>query len=269
MDKLEKALQKAREERGHAALDHGVHPARRTQSAASLAAPPLPPEPPLSFDLVLEKNRIVAHRMRSPEADLFRLLRTQTLQAMAKTGARTLAITSPAYGNGKTTVAINLAVSIALDINQTVLLVDLDLRKPCVHSYLGLHPESGLTTYLTGKADISDCLVRLPFERMSVLPAGEMIEYSSEILGSPKMRALTDELKTRYADRIVIYDMPPLLEQDDPLTLLPHVDAVLLVVQNGVTTQAEIKRSLDILAGANVIGTVLNGAPEKSAISAV
>jgi Mrp family chromosome partitioning ATPase len=185
-------------------------------------------------------------------------LRTQTLQAMEKGGFRTLAITSPNYGDGKTTIAINLAISIALDFKQTVLLADLDLRKPSIHKYLGLEPRAGLTDYLAGHAAIPDCLIRLPFERLTTLPAGQILDHSSETLGSPQMASLANELKTRYPDRLVIYDMPPLLAQDDPLAFLPHVDCVLLVVQDGVTTTDDIKRSLDILSNAKVIGTILN-----------
>jgi len=111
---------------------------------------------------------------------------------------------------------------------------------------------------MSGTADIPDCLMRLPFERLTILPAGKMFDNSSEILGSPRMAELADELKTRYPDRMIIYDMPPILAQDDPLTFLPHVDAVLLVAQEGVTRTEDIKRCLEIMAPANVIGTVLN-----------
>lgn len=253
MDKLEKALEKARRERG-------LPP--RTQNAPGGQTPHAFPASSLRSlrEAGLDRNRIVAHTPRRSEADIFRILRAQTLQAMEKTRARTLAITSPNYGEGKTTIAVNLAISIALDLKQTVLLVDLDLRKPCVHTYLGLHAETGLTDCLAGQAEMSDCLHRLPFERLTVLPAGRTTEHSSETIGSPQMAALADELKSRYADRLIIYDMPPILEQDDPIAFLPHADSVLLIVQDGVTNVEDVKRSLDILAEANVIGTVLNNA---------
>ncbi len=259
MDKLEKALEKARQERGvglasPSAGSLSATPLSSGREAYVAAAANLTPE----FEAVLEKNRIVAHHARSPEADLFRILRTQILQTMAKANLRTLAITSPNYADGKTTIALNLAVSVALDLKQTVLLADLDLRKPSVHKYVGLEPQFGLTDYLAGHAALSDCLTRLPFDRLALLPAGRTVERSSEALGSPQMGRLAHELKSRYPDRLVIYDMPPLLEQDDPLAFLPHVDAVLLVVQDGVTRTAEVKRCLDILAPANVVGVVLN-----------
>lgn len=255
MDKLEKALQKARMQRQDHLTAGRIHGAGATKPSR-LADIPVGTVS-ISSE-ALEENRIVAHRTKSAEADLFRLLRAQVLQTMSKHGYNALAITSPNYGEGKTTIATNLALSIALDLKQTVLLIDLDLRKPSVHKYLGLNPSCGLTDYLSGNAVLSDCLLRLPFERLTTLPAGMGLERSSETLGSPQMAALASELKTRYPDRLLIYDMPPLLAQDDPLTFLPHVDAVLLVVQDGVTKAADVKRSLEILEAANVIGTVLN-----------
>lgn len=252
MDKLEKALQKAKQQRGFGDTTGSRPPAREHTNIK------LPAGSVKITEEQLEENRIVAYLSKSKEADVFRILRAQVLQIMNQSGYKTLAITSPNYGEGKTTIALNLAVSIALDLKQTILLADLDLRKPCIHKYLGLEPKFGLTDYISGKASIPDCLVRLPFERLTILPSGKMLDNSSEILGSPQMAALADELKTRYPDRMVIYDMPPILAQDDPLAFLPHVDAVLLIVQEGVTRTDDIKRCSEILASANVIGTVLN-----------
>lgn len=215
---------------------------------------------------LLEKHRILAHRVRSPDADVFRILRTQILQIMNRSGFRTLAITSPHYGDGKTTIALNLAMSIALDLKQTVLLADLDLRKPNLHEYMGLDPEVGLSNYLLRGASLKECLVRPAFDRLNTLPAGPAIDYSSEILGSPKMAVLAQELKSRYPDRMIIYDMPPVLAQDDSNAFLPHVEAVLLVVRDGVTHTEELKRCLDRLSNANVIGTVLNDTKDTTRI---
>lgn len=210
------------------------------------------------FEGVLDTNHIVSHRTKSKEADVYRFLRTQILQKMKQNGYKTLAISSARYGDGKTTTAANLAVSISQDLKQTTLLVDLDLRKPSLSQYLEIEPQKGLTDYLAGTAEVKDCLVKLPFQRITVFPAGSAIDQSSETLGSPEMEKLATELKERYDDRMIIYDMPPLLQQDDPLVFLPHVDAFLLVIREGVTTIDEVKRSLDIMQSTNVIGIVLN-----------
>ncbi|MBY0406860.1 MAG: P-loop NTPase [Rickettsiales bacterium] len=258
MDKLEKALQKAREQRE----------ARLHQQAE--AQQPLPqrhavtPEdvqkalPVPVHEDYLERYHIVAHRMRDKEADIFRLLRTQVLTIMAQSGYRTLGITSANYGDGKTTVALNLAISIALDQKQTVLLADMDLRKPSVTEYLGIEPPHGISDYYAGTVPLSECLIRPAFDRLNILPAGRPVDNSSEILGSPRITQLARELRSRYPDRIIIYDLPPTLAQDDPIAFLPHVDAVLLVVNDGVTRISEVKRSMTVLGSANVIGTVLN-----------
>jgi len=262
MDKLEKAIEKARLQRGiGSAASHGE--AIRFEPISGLPLKPSASRVSSSVaidDEQLERHRVLAHRARCVEADMFRLLRTQVLQMMLQSGYKTLAITSPNYGDGKTTIALNLAISIILDLKQTVLLVDLDLRKPNVHEFLGVQPSAGLSDYLTSNKPLSDCLLRFPFDRLSFLPAGTPLDHSSEVLGSPKMAALARELKTRYPDRLVIYDMPPVLVQDDPLAFLPHVDSALLVVRDGVTKTSEVTRCLEVLAGANLIGTVLNNA---------
>jgi len=261
MDKLAKALSKAREQR-HASMASTT----RGNAQATYEAPLIAAVNAVKInEATLDRNRIVAHRVRSKEADTFRILRTQVLQAMTQGGMKTLGITSPNYGDGKTTIALNLALSIALDLKQTVLLVDLDLRKPNVMDYLGLAASVGLTDYFMNNTPIADCMIRPSFDRLSLLPAGRVMEHSSEVLGSPKIAALAEELRTRYPDRIIIYDLPPILAQDDPLVFLPHVDGVLLVVNEGITRTSDLKASLRALSNAHVIGTVLNQSDVKRA----
>jgi capsular exopolysaccharide synthesis family protein len=254
MDKLEKALQKARQAReAHAAV---ARPAATAPEASAL--PPVPARPASAHDeRHLETSRVIAHRTRHRDADVFRILRTQVLRAMSDANHRSLAITSPHYGDGKTTVSSNLALSIAQDVKQTVLLVDLDLRKPDLHRYLGVKAPHGLSDHLLDNVPLEDCLVQSAFERFSILPAGRALDHSSEVLGSPKMAALAEEL-ARVPNRLVIYDMPPLLDQDDSMAFFPHVGAVLLVVRDGVTRTADVKRAVAALSGTHFIGTVLN-----------
>jgi capsular exopolysaccharide synthesis family protein len=258
MDRLEKALEKSRQQRATLGLtpSQNLTPAAAESRVSTYVSTALDSE--AVDEAQMEKNRIVAHHTRSQEADIYRQLRTKVLQIMNASGFRTLAITSPQYNDGKSTVALNLGISIALDLKQTVLLVDLDLRKPNLHGYLGMKPHAGLSDYLLHDTPLHECLMRPPFERVNVLPAGLSLENSSELLGSPKMIALANELKSRYPDRLVIYDMPPVLMQDDPIAFMPQVEAVLVVVRDGVTRTEDLKRCLHTLSGANVIGTVLN-----------
>lgn len=265
MDKLEKAMEKARRQREGYTNNNvtALHASGLGSSGTYLAQRNTHTSISEPFPLTaaqLEQNRILAHHSKSTEADAFRMLRTQVLQIMAKSDLKTLAITSPRYGDGKTTIALNLAISIALDIKQTVLLVDLDLRKPSLNQYLGLQNKNGLIEHLIDNVPVSECLVRMPFDRLSILPAGQALDHSSEVLGSPKMAAFAHELKIRYHDRLVIYDMPPVLAQDDTIAFLPHVDATLLVVRDGVTKANDLKMCLERLANTNIIGTVLNNA---------
>jgi Mrp family chromosome partitioning ATPase len=211
----------------------------------------------------LEQHRIVARLRKDANADIFRILRTKVMQLMTRNNLHSIAVTSPRYGDGKSTIAINLALSLALDVKQTVCLVDLDFRQPSVHRYLGIEAEMGLSDYLLHNMPVAQCLVRPALDRMVVLPMNSKLENSSETLGTPKMAALAYELKTRYPDRIVIYDMPPLLAQDDAIAFLPNVDGVLLVVREGATQVNELRQSLHLLANTIVVGTVLNNAAER------
>lgn len=259
MDKLEKALEKARQQRGSATARPPVSPPPMAAGSAPVVPSPGLPESDLDLSPVeLDHHRVVAFHTRNAEADVFRILRTQVLQAMAKSNLKTLAITSPNYGDGKTTIAMNLAISMAMDLKQTVLLVDLDLRKPSIHTCMGIKTTYGLTDCLMYDKPLSECIIRLPFERLTLLPAGTLTDSSSETLGSPKMVALARELKNRYSDRFIIYDMPPILAQDDPIAFMPQVDAALLVVRDGTSKTGDIKRSLQVLQDTLVIGTVLN-----------
>ena len=124
-----------------------------------------------------------------------------------------------------------------------MLLADLDLRKPSVSRYLGVDAPYGLSDHFLYDTPIPQCLLRPSFDRLTILPAGKPLDHSSEVLGSPKMAMLADDLRTRYQDRMIIYDMPPVLAQDDPIAFLPHVDAVLMVVRDGVTEIDEIERN--------------------------
>lgn len=262
MDKLERALTKARELRGYNIANGipSIRPVKPRSPEYSDVVMPKATRPIQVSERNLESHRILAHHTRNKKADIFRILRTQVTKIMTQSGHRTLAITSPNYGDGKTTVALNLAMSMALNLKNTVLLADMDLRKPGVSTYLGIKSAYGLTDYLLNSKPLPDCLLRTSFDRLSVLPAGIAMDNSSEILGSSKMAALAGEMKARYNDRIIIYDMPPILSQDDSIAFLPNIDAVLMIVNEGVTKIDDIKQSMHRLAGANVIGVVLNNA---------
>ena len=208
----------------------------------------------------LERHRIVAYNKNSSNGWSFDLLRTQVLSKMEENGWRTLAITSPSPEAGKTLVAINLAMSIAHHTTKTALLVDFDLRRPKVGSYLGLSMVKSLNDLLVDQAELHEVLVNPGLPRLVVLPTHRSVPNSTEVLSSPKVGNLIADLRERYDSRIVIFDLPPILSTDDAIAVLPKIDCVLMVVANGMSTSKEIEDSLHHLPAEKLIGTVLNKA---------
>jgi len=207
------------------------------------------------------ENRILSAMAHSGYSDSFKILSTQVMQRMQEHQWSSLAITSVGDDEGKTTTAINLGISIAKEIEYTVLLVDTNLRKPELHKYFGISPELGLSDYLQNDADLEDLLVRPgDIDHFVLLPGGAPLMNSTEMLGSPKMCSLVEELKDRYPKRIVIFDLPPVLNTADTLSFVPCIDCALIVVEDDTTKEDELKRTVDLLSVTNVLGTVLNKA---------
>jgi protein-tyrosine kinase len=262
MERIKQALDKARAER----QSEPRAPVIDFQSQAPVLDVPFAYSSTKVQEINLETlraNRIVLGDTTKIGLSAYKMLRTQVMQRMSARGWNALAITSPAPEDGKTTTAINLAISLAREMHHTVLLVDMDLRNPSVHRYLGLRPERGITDYLLHSAQMSDVLVNPGIERLVVLPGTESVENSSEILASPAMGVLVQELKSRYPSRIVLFDLPPLLAADDALSFAPYVDAFLLVFRDGKTTKTEVERSMEILKDVPIVGTVLNASDER------
>jgi capsular exopolysaccharide synthesis family protein len=207
---------------------------------------------------VLERNRIISPGSREACADSFRLLRTRVLRRMEQKNWKTLGITSASPGEGKTLTAINLAVTISMEPNYTALLVDADLRRPSIHHRFEFEPSLGLSDYLTSGAPLEDLLVNPGIRDLVILPGRRGYEASSELLASPKMTALVEDIRAHYASRIVLFDLPPLLVADDVVALSRHLDAVLLVVQDGQTQSGDLVRALELLENVEILGSVLN-----------
>ena len=209
----------------------------------------------------LRAKRVVTGFDPCEFTDAYKMLRTQVLQRLNENNWNVLAVTSPGTGEGKTLTALNLAVSLAMEIKHTVLLVDANLRHPSLHEQLGLPGSPGLSDYLTHDTPLTELFVHPKgIDHLTVLPGGHAMLNSAEMLNSPKMSRLVDELKTRYASRIVIFDLPPVLDAADAMAFTPYVDATLLVVEEGKTKRKEVERAVDLLSGTNVLGTVLNKA---------
>lgn len=206
----------------------------------------------------LRRNRVLCAHDAPAVRQAYKMLRTQVAQSLRARGWSSLVVTSPGVGEGKSLTAVNLAIALAREVNHTVLLVDLDLRRPAIARHFGYEPVFGLRDYLLDDVPLSEVLFNPDIERLVVLPGGKPLDESSELLTAPKMVQLAQELKTRYDGRIVIYDMPPLLLTDDVLAFIKNVNTVLLVVEEGKTRADELTHAMNMLRDVPVLGTVLN-----------
>ncbi len=188
----------------------------------------------------------------------YRNLRTHVLKTMSEMSARSLMVTGTTKGVGKTLTAINLAISIARHARRTALLVDLDLRDPSLHHYFDFEPEGGIVDVAEGRYTLEQTLVAPGVERLSMLPGKGSYENSSELLSWPPLQAIISEITSRYDERVVIFDAPPILGCDDVAAVAPMIDACLLVVEEGDTNRDEFKESLKRLGDIRVAGVVLN-----------
>lgn len=263
MDRIAQALERARQEG-----EPGAEPLRLREPAR-----PVPPgqirysrtRAVAVSSETLRARHITGGQERTPLAEAYKRLRTQILQRMREGGNNALGIASPRADEGKTTVALNLAVHAAMEADRTVLLVDADLRHPGLCEALGLAPLPGLADYLVHDRPLDELLVHPGFGRCILLPAGAPLADSSEALGSARMQELAGELKRRYPDRLVIFDLPPLLESADGLAAMAWVDALLLVVEEGRTAADDVLRAAQLAGGNRLLGTVLNKSREPQA----
>jgi len=270
MERIKQALERARAEReGQPAPPAQV--AREGVSPAAAASAPIEvPVEQVTYSQTrnidvsaneLREKRVISAFEPCAFTDAYKMLRTQVLQRMKENNWNVLAITSPGTGEGKSLTALSLAISIAMEIEHTVLLVDANLRHPSLHKHLGLSDGNGLSEYLLEDMPLSELFVHPKgLDYLTLLPGGRALKNSAEMLKSPKMSRLVEETKRRYAGRIVIFDLPPVLSAADAMAFAPYVDATLLVVEEGKTKRKEIERALDLLSNTNVLGTVLNKA---------
>lgn len=216
---------------------------------------------------VMERNKILPAIDDRKAVSAYKVLRTRVLHSMRAHRWQTLIVTSAGPGEGKTLTSCNLALSIANDVNQSVILVDLDLQRSTLASYFGLEVDKGIGDYLTGRAEIED-IVYSPkgLDRILIIPNRETIANSSDLLASPRMRTLLDWVKSpsRGAGTAAVFDMPPVLVCDDVLAFSTHVDAVLLVVAEEITDRTALGRTAELLADCNLLGVVLNRSLEAS-----
>jgi Mrp family chromosome partitioning ATPase len=274
MSKIEKSINWAKEQQGRpdAENDSGGREnprlwTRRRMSQENHGAEwinRLRVEPVLDEDT--EESRVVLSDAQDDSVrSSYKMLRTRTLKRMRANQWQTLGVTSAAQGDGKSLTSLNLALSLARETTLSVILLELDLRRPTICRHLGAEPTRGLTDYLDGTIELEEALFRpAGTERIAILPNNDIYENSSEVLSSPKVAQLVNDLRTDDQGRILVCDLPPYLVSDDVLAFSPIVDCFLIVISEGVTPRQTLRKSMDILQELPVMGIVLNRSEEKT-----
>lgn len=206
------------------------------------------------------------HAPRSKIADEFRVIKRPLLANAMKrdpdgsAGRRPLImVTSSLPGEGKTFVSVNLAMSLAMELDTTVMLVDADVSRPSVLSRLGLPSAPGLLDLLTDPAcAVSDVLLRTNVEKLTLLPAGRAQGHATELLASESMKRLLDELANRYADRVIVFDAPPLLPTTESRVLASHMGQVVVVVEAEKSTERVLSQALATISSCPLVLPLLN-----------
>jgi capsular exopolysaccharide synthesis family protein len=204
------------------------------------------------------KRRITLLQPESFVAEQFRSLRGRIDAMSAKQPLRTIVVTSPNAGDGKTTTAINLATVTALSLGRRVLLVDCDLRKPKIHLALGLRPEVGLAEVLTGAKSLDEAVMKVEGMNLEVLAVRGRPPNPSELLSSSNMVELVEELSKRY-DRVIL-DTPAALGMPDAKAVAELADGIVLVVRADVTARRDVEASIELIDRRRLLGLLLNGA---------
>ena len=171
-----------------------------------------------------------------------------------------LMVTSSVGGEGKSLTSLNLAISMAQDFDHTVLLVDADIRKPTLHSYLGIENSIGLTDCLLDGVEVKEALIRTGIGKLSFLPAGRSVPNPAEVFSSQRMSDFILEMKNRYPDRYVIIDSPPVLPFAETRSLSAIVDGIVLVAKEGLVTLHNIEETIECIKGTPMLGIVYNDA---------
>jgi len=271
LDTIEWAVSESTERSGFRGARELVAQLEAKGIAADLKAKarPAPPTGRTSRTIRVDRDRLRQQRMitpdgeRTPIAEGFRRIKRQILANVANprpgAPANLVLVTSALPGEGKTFCAINLAISIALEMDRTALLVDADVARPSVPKALGLEAEQGLMDVLLDRQiDLAEVLCKVDIGKLTVLPAGTAHQNATELLASDVMRMLLQEMAERYHDRIIIFDSPPLLAASEAGVLASQMGQIVMVVEAGKTSEAAVTAALGRIESRNVAGLLLN-----------
>lgn len=247
---------------------------QHSQSAAkTVSHAPVPPgiqssnavETTLDLEAISASGLLVPNAARSQLADEFRVIKRPLIaNAMGRGAApipngNLIMVTSALPGEGKSFSAINLAISIAMELDNTVMLVDADVARPSVLNMLGLPPSKGLLDVLQQNSlDISGVLLRTNIEKLSILPSGTPHPRATELLASDAMIRLLNDMASRYSDRIIVFDSPPLLLTTEARVLATHMGQIVVVVNAENTVQSAVKQAISTIESCPIKMMVLN-----------
>jgi exopolysaccharide/PEP-CTERM locus tyrosine autokinase len=195
---------------------------------------------------------------QSYEAEQFKILRNNILFPVAGVALQSILVTSSLPGEGKSFVSSNLAISIAMNINKHVLLIDGDLRKPDLHRVFGVGEVPGLSDFLAERRQLDSLLLRTTVERLTLLPGGPIPPNPSELTSSELMSEMLEEVKHRYRDRLIIIDSPPPGLAAETSFLARQVDGILLVVKYGKTAREDVEDLMETVGPEKILGVVIN-----------
>ncbi len=270
MDTIEKAVGRMGDKKPLGNTESPARAAAGTVPPAAQGAPSRSDSRVLDIDLnrLLEKGMIIPSMGRSQIAEEYRHIKRPLLKnvlhppAGMADNSNTIMVTSALPGEGKTFTAINLAMSIAMELDHTCLLVDADVERPSIFSTLGIdYAGKGLIDYLVAEDfDLSEVMFRTNVPKLTVMPAGHRHAHATELLASEGMRALLSELAQRYHDRVIIFDAPPLLATSEARVLAGLMGQIVIVVEAVRTKQSVIKQALELVDKQRITGMVLNKA---------
>ena len=266
--KLRKALDKARENReGEGRQDPQVSfqeqdtgPALEPQKAKNeWSAPNYSDSVQCRIDpRIIEKNRGVSINPDSKEIERYKILRTRIHQQAKNRKLNTIMVTSPNHNEGKTVTTINMGLTFARDLKQTVLLVDCDFTGQDIHRYLGIESRFSLIDYFLDNLPLNQMIIWPGIDKLTLISGDRTVYDSSELLSSDMMESLVKEMGERYDDRYVFFDAPPVLEHSEAISLAPMMDGIIMVVEAGKTPKRDVQKAISMLPHDKLLGFVLN-----------
>jgi len=267
MSRIEKALEKAAQMRSgvQPAFMEDCHPETIKPADKDLLAAKLCDSFPIVAINTANSMLTTINDPYSAVSEQYRKLKSTVVRTTNQESFRNLImITSAVAGEGKSLTAVNLAISLAQELDLTVLLIDADLRRPSIHRYLEFEPGQGLSDCLLDEVDPGDAIINTNISRLSIMPAGKEVDNPLELFSSRKMQDLLAELKHQCKDRYIIIDTPPLLPFAETRSLGHLVDGIVFVIQEGLAPRESIEEAIETLKGCPILGVLLNNSTTVS-----